>query len=506
MTDRPVVWCVSTSDSAGGAGLQADNAACRSFGVHPCHVVTGITAQSSLHITEVFALPAATVRAQISALSSDLPPAAIKIGALPGPDQIPALDALWSLGCPVVMDPVLCASTGAALAFSGFRKVLLDELLTRVALLTPNVPECEALTGVRIREPADMAVAADRLLERGLQAVVVKGGHLAGAETVDFYADRTTRFWLRGERVRTSNGHGTGCAFASAGAAALASGESPADAVVLARMYVHNGLANSYRAGAGAGPVAHAGWPANPASLPTLNYHPPSAWCGPPLPFPYCDSTTLGLYACLDSAAWIERALGLGIRTLQLRNKILEGDALEREARRAHALCENAGARLFINDHWQLAARIGAYGVHLGQEDLDSADLSAIRRAGLRLGISTHSWHELARAHGVRPSYLAFGPIFPTTTKTMGFQPQGLDRLRRWSRLADGYPQVAIGGIDSSNAAAVMAQGVGSICVVRAITQAHDPAKTVRDLQRGVGRAGTRSGTAGDSSASRTGK
>lgn len=484
MADRPVVWCISASDSSGGAGLQADNAACRAFGTHPCHVVTGVTAQSSVELVHVHPLPGAAVSAQLTVLATDLPPAAVKIGAIPGADAAAALARIGSVGCPVVVDPVLGTSTGGRLAFAGYREFLLDELLPQTTLLTPNLAECAALTGRPVRCADDMAEAADWLLARGAQAVIVKGGHLEHACAIDFYADRQTRFWLRTPRVRTPHDHGTGCTFASAAAAALASGEALPDAVVLAKMYVHEALTRGYRAGAGAGPVGHGRPPSSPWAVPTLHYDRPPAELPPA--FPSCDTNRLGLYACVDSAAWIERLLGHGVRTLQLRNKTLTGGALTREIRRAHELCTRAGARLFVNDHWRIAAEIGAYGVHLGQEDLDGADVPALRAAGVRLGISTHAWYELARAHGVRPSYLAFGPIYPTTTKAMKFRPQGLERLRRWARITRDYPQVAIGGIDASRVRDVMAQGVGSVCVVRAITEADDVGAAVDRLQAEV--------------------
>ena len=131
-------------------------------------------------------------------------------------------------------------------------------------------------------------------------------------------------------------------------------------------------------------------------------------------------------------------------------------------------------ARLFINDYWQLAIKHGAYGVHLGQEDLDTTDLAAIHRAGLRLGVSTHDDAELARAIAVKPSYIALGHIFPTQTKDMPSAPQGLVELRRHISGLNDYPTVAIGGISIDRVAAVLDCGVGSVAVVSAITQAAD--------------------------------
>ena len=191
----------------------------------------------------------------------------------------------------------------------------------------------------------------------------------------------------------------------------------------------------------------------------------------------------LKFYAVVPDAAWVERMVKAGADTVQLRNKTLEGEALRAEIRRSVAAVEGSRTQLFINDYWQEAIAEGAYGVHLGQEDMDTADLAAIARAGLRLGLSTHSVAELDRALSVRPSYVASGAIFPTTTKAMPTQPQGIERLREYVRQAGDTPVVAIGGIDLDNGAEVLAAGASSLAVVRAVTDAADPEAVVKAFQ-----------------------
>ncbi len=138
---------------------------------------------------------------------------------------------------------------------------------------------------------------------------------------------------------------------------------------------------------------------------------------------------------------------------------------------------------MFINDYWPQAITAGAYGVHLGQEDLDVADIQAIADAGLRLGVSTHSHYEVARAHALRPSYIAIGPVYPTTSKEMRFGPQGVNRLRHWVELlSPGYTLTAIGGINLKRADEVLATGVGSCAMITAITEADDPESVVASL------------------------
>ncbi|EQA4283034.1 thiamine phosphate synthase [Cronobacter dublinensis] len=197
----------------------------------------------------------------------------------------------------------------------------------------------------------------------------------------------------------------------------------------------------------------------------------------------------LGLYPVVDSVEWIARLLEAGVRTLQLRIKDKTDADVEADVRAAIDLGKRYHARLFINDYWRLAIKHQAYGVHLGQEDLQTADLNAIRAAGLRLGVSTHDDMEIDVALAVRPSYIALGHVFPTQTKQMPSAPQGLAQLAAHVQRLGDYPTVAIGGISLARAPAVLETGVGSIAVVSAITQATDwPAATQQLLElAGVG-------------------
>lgn len=200
--------------------------------------------------------------------------------------------------------------------------------------------------------------------------------------------------------------------------------------------------------------------------------------------FPTCPQA-LGLYAVLPDAAWVGRMARAGVPTVQLRYKSEDPTAIAQEVRQAVAAVSGTNALLFINDHWQEAIAAGAYGVHLGQEDLDalsSQDLQTLRSSRLRLGVSTHGYAEMVRADAVGPSYIAMGAVFPTTLKKMATAPQGLGRLHAYARLMKGYPQVAIGGIGEEQFAPVLATGVGSIAVVRALVNADHPEQTAAML------------------------
>lgn len=203
---------------------------------------------------------------------------------------------------------------------------------------------------------------------------------------------------------------------------------------------------------------------------------------------------SLGLYAVLPNAAWVRRMAQAGVPTVQLRFKSTDTAAIEHEVRTAVQAVQGTGALLFINDHWQAAIAAGAYGIHLGQEDLDAlspADLHTLRESGLRLGVSTHGYAEMVRADAVGPSYIAMGAVFPTTLKKMATAPQGLGRLGMYSRLLRHYPQVAIGGIGAGQFAAVLATGVGSIAVVRALVNTSEPEAVAEHLMRQMRESGS---------------
>lgn len=172
------------------------------------------------------------------------------------------------------------------------------------------------------------------------------------------------------------------------------------------------------------------------------------------------------VYLIVDDAAWITRLLPHGLRFVQLRLKDRPETELRAQIREARALCAASGALLVINDHWRIAIAEGCDFIHLGQEDLDGADLPAIRRAGMRLGISTHSEAELERALGLAPDYVALGPVFPTILKQMPWAPQGLTRLTEWKRRIGALPLVAIGGLTPERGRAALDAGADSAAMV----------------------------------------
>jgi hydroxymethylpyrimidine kinase/phosphomethylpyrimidine kinase/thiamine-phosphate diphosphorylase len=458
--------------------------------------VAAVTAQNSLAVHRVDAVPAAVLDAQLAALADDLPPRAIKTGMLGSVENlrvvarwVERLRARSGTAWPaLVVDPLLRATTGHAFADDALCAAYRDELLPLATLATPNVDEARALAPVGIASTPAALAAAWRAFGAG--AVVVTGGDASGSTgataarnagpACDWLDSASVHGSLALPRIETPHAHGTGCAFSSAAAAALAHGHAVADAVALAKMATTEALRHGYAAGSGAGPVSpRRGFAQRAENLPGM----PRGLAFAPLAVPQPP-----LYAVVDSAAWVARVLEAGVRLVQLRIKGTP-HTLARELKEAIPLARRAGALLFVNDHWELALELGAHGVHLGQGDLASAGDAAIaelQRRGMMLGVSTHSIWEVCRAHALRPSYIAVGPVHATTLKAMPWVPQGEANLAYWCRLLAPTPVVAIGGFDVPRARAAMQCGAAAVAVVRAITRARHPHVAIARLMRAV--------------------
>lgn len=189
-------------------------------------------------------------------------------------------------------------------------------------------------------------------------------------------------------------------------------------------------------------------------------------------------------YPIFDSADWLRRALPLGVKLVQIRIKDQPAPRLMGELALAQELCREHGATLVVNDHWRAAIDLGCDFLHLGQEDLDLADIAAIRRAGMRLGISTHDHAELDRALSLGPDYVALGPVWPTILKKMKWDQQGLDRVTEWRRLVGHIPLIAIGGVTPERALQAFAAGADTVSAVTDITLNPDPEARIREWLR----------------------
>ena len=180
-------------------------------------------------------------------------------------------------------------------------------------------------------------------------------------------------------------------------------------------------------------------------------------------------------YLIVDDADWIERLVPLGVKLVQLRFKDQADEVARSEISRAQKICRDHDCQLVVNDYWQAAIDLGCDFVHLGQGDLDTADIPSIKKAGLKLGLSTHDHDELERALSLDPNYVALGPVYPTILKKMPWAPQGLEKLKEWKKLVSPLPLVAIGGLNPERIPAVMSAGADCAAVVTDITLNENP-------------------------------
>ncbi|TWX68918.1 thiamine phosphate synthase [Colwellia sp. C1TZA3] len=530
LTNKPIIWTISGADCSGGAGIAADIKTGHSLNVEVCHLITANTVQNSAELIAINAIDVQILAEQAQALRFDKPPTVIKIGLIANSEQVNWLVAMLLVlkqqlpSLLVVYDPVGQASVGGGL--STLTAPALTPLMPLIDVITPNLIEAKQLNLLRSTSTAKTEALAENILQLGCKAVIIKGGHtdsegsnatvknsVAETHCIDVCLQNIKpRMFLnlQSPKISTSYSHGGGCSFASALASFLAHGYLLRDAFTLTKAFINQGLSltakipntindnesenncdghhsevsndkneNYY------GAFQQGSWPTKLNYFPTIISPVNQQYILLPN-FPLlglADSEKLGLYPVIDSLAWLKCLLPLNLNVIQLRIKSKNTAKLALLIKKAVAMARHYNCRLFINDHWQLAIKYGAYGVHIGQEDLNSADLNAIAESGLRLGISTHGCYEFLLAKQLRPSYLAIGAIFATKTKDMTGQIQGLATLSQILALADTIPVVAIGGINQQRIGQVWRTGVSAVAVVTAITKAEQPVVATQTMQ-----------------------
>jgi len=355
----------------------------------------------------------------------------------------------------------------------------LGEVLPYIKLLIIGKGEAEKLTGMSISTNEDAESSANFFIESGVKGVLIKNTGSSPKYCEDLYCGGGKSYIIASNRISDASQTGKSNALAAAIGGGLSSGLGMADSMVMAR------AVSQSRIRLGGSFSRSSTFPVEPADFPWIS---DSFQTEPELHhFPGLGNDGPELYPIVDSYEWIKRLLPLGIKTIQLRIKNLQGDELESEIQKSVALAWEKGARLFINDFWELAIKHRAYGVHLGMEDLTSADMNEIWNAGTRLGLSTHCYFEAAIAHRYRPSYIALGPVYFTKLKAMDFPPQGTEVLKLWRKLFD-YPLVAIGGITLDKAGEILPCKPELISVVRDVTQSEDPEERVEEWKRAINR------------------
>ncbi|RLG06978.1 MAG: bifunctional hydroxymethylpyrimidine kinase/phosphomethylpyrimidine kinase, partial [Thaumarchaeota archaeon] len=252
----PRALTIAGSDSGGGAGIQADLKTFAALGVHGMSAITSITAQNTVEVTMIHDVPVELIVEQIRVVVRDIGVDAVKTGMLHTSEIIEAVASEVSkLDAPLVVDPVMIAKSGAPLLEKEAMKTLIEELIPKAFVLTPNAKEAEALTGIKVADLDSQKEAARKIADLGVEAVVVKGGHIPGSKVVDvLYYDGEFRFY-ESERIDSENTHGTGCTFASAIAAELAKGHEVFEAVEVAKQFVSDAIRYGLSIGRGHGPV-----------------------------------------------------------------------------------------------------------------------------------------------------------------------------------------------------------------------------------------------------------
>ncbi len=473
---KNIILTIAASDSLGMAGISVDVKTQQAMGAHSLMAVTANTAQNNYEVLSINPVDVIPLKEQLQALK-DLPISVVKVGMICNIEQVRVIaNFVSTTGVPLVLDPVLNSSSGFEFFKTKDIAAYVDILLPLCELITPNLMETSLLTRLSVSTPEEIELAAESMLLLGARNILVKGGHSEDEDYCrDYFASDEKCFWLSSKRQLTKNTRGTGCALASAIASCLAGGFSIYDAVVIGKMAINQGIRESYSVAEGKGPVSITRFPDDCVDLPRLTTSFVDVFNEEK--FLPCDSIPLSLYPVVDRAIWLKKLLPAGVTTIQLRMKDLRGELLENEIKKAVEIARQYSCRLFINDYWQLAIKYGAYGVHLGQEDLETADINAIREAGLRLGLSSHCHFEVARASYHKPSYIACGPVYHTDTKKMPWIPQGVSRLSYWVDALD-YPVVAIGGINQQRISSVAQTGVSGIAMITAITDSSEPENT----------------------------
>ncbi|WP_409432049.1 bifunctional hydroxymethylpyrimidine kinase/phosphomethylpyrimidine kinase [Litorimonas sp. RW-G-Af-16] len=254
----PRVLIIAGSDSSGGAGIQADIKTCAAFGVYAATAITAVTAQNTVGVQQVEIMPADLVRAQIRSVSSDIGADVIKIGMLGNAEIINVVaEEIEESDAFVILDPVMVATSGDTLLETAAVTALIEKLLPLADLVTPNVPEAELLTGMKITDIDELTAAGDKLLTHNVYAALMKGGHLKGKSVVDVLVSEEGANIMSGPRLHTRHTHGTGCTLASAVAANMAMDIPLDEAVQIAREFVFQAIKTAPKLGAGNGPLNH---------------------------------------------------------------------------------------------------------------------------------------------------------------------------------------------------------------------------------------------------------
>jgi hydroxymethylpyrimidine kinase/phosphomethylpyrimidine kinase/thiamine-phosphate diphosphorylase len=508
-TAKPIIWSIAASNTLGDDGIHADSLTIQDLGGHACQVITAVTKQNAEITADIAPKSSKLMINQLNYFLNGLMPSAIKIGMLINAEQFQLINQ-WletvlaehqqkhKLNIPIIWDPAMASASETSLTFVKDKPTVHDYLCLakQVTLITLNEYQLKQLANMCKSEDVSSQSAIDYVTDALPTSILVIKGDSDDEYTTDWLVAKSIahtsayhkhqRIGFRCNKVNTSHNYGSGCTLSSAIATTMALGHPLLDAIAIAKAYGQQGLLNIHGLDKNSGILARKGWPNDLLHFPQIllpKY--PCVSMMPSLKFAAIPEP-LQVYTVTQSLNVLEQVLKAGARTVQLRIKfdVVSQDQdqhnkIENIIIRAIAFGRQYGAQVFINDHWQLALKHSAFGVHLGQEDLLQADLPQIAEAGLALGLSSHGYFEMLLVQQLSPSYLAIGHIFPKPTKQMPSLPQGLLKLSRYCQLLSGkIPLVAIGGVTMHNLSQLKSTLVNDVAVVRGIELAENPGQS----------------------------
>ena len=452
------IWSIGGIDPGAKAGIVADAFVARFYGNEATSIATCITAQNDQYFYKKEDVSVDIFKDTLESQLEQRKPDIIKLSVIANKELLECLISFLErrelTGVFIVLDPVIKSTSGGLLKDKELVKLLKEKLLSYVDFICPNLEEALELTGCSNEKDA-----AKALMSYGVKKVLIKGG-MQGTMVWDYYFDEIKHHYLWQAKVE-KNYRGTGCHLASILCCLMLKEESFYDALILAKAQLFASIKRSK------GSILDLGIKLTAEDMCRISLeknfleYPES---------PDIDQNKLKIYPVFPDFKTIDENSS-SIETVQLRIK--NRDPLK-EIEKATKLCTEKNIQLFINDYWKEAMETKSYGLHIGQEDLEAADMEAIKKSNIRLGISSHDLFEACTASYYKPSYMAFGPIFGTTCKSMTFGPRGFSMLAKIRRLFP-RPLVAIGGLKKQHLDELKKAGANSVAMISAITEHPNP-------------------------------
>lgn len=451
------VWILAGLDNSGGAGLQNDIKTFSFFNIHTCPILTCVAAQDNAQVKHIAPVSLKTMRYQFEAIKNQFKPSAVKIGMIKSKKIIRAVAKFCAnLSVPIIADPILKTSSQYQVLSNGEIAYYKKYLFPIITVLTPNVMEAEKLLNCMIRTKNDIEAAGRKFISFGIKNIIIKGGDQSGCKATDYWTDGKDACWLSLPKIADKTVRGTGCAFASALTAYVMQNNTIKESFIKAKRFVYQGI---LQATATENMVSFLAHNRHQNTLPYYEKQQSQFYFAP------CHN--IDFYPIVDNVIALQNLINQGVKTIQLRIKHKSENEIEAIIKHATTLSHQHDIHLFINDYWCYAIRYKAYGVHLGQEDLNNANLCEIQAAGLRLGISTHNRAEFISAAQLNPSYIAIGPIFATLQKP-NLMPLSLAAIAHFRKLTT-LPLVVIGGIKLHHVAELIRVNIDGIAVISGV-------------------------------------